>query len=801
MGTKGERKERVYAAFRAMKDIGIPEEKTKQVLKKLLKLYDRNWEVIEAENYRLLADAIFDDDDDSQVEGRKMTFGNMNPRETLEEEDEPQEEPERPLKRMHLKQQDGVSDPYSDETSSKKAKFQHDGGPEVQNETVQDRIRSPSSSVWNGSSEPLSPTPLKNKGKQPLTQEAPSLNKLTAGRASGALQIKEPRVEHTVSSTNALIIPKNEPVTDDMPLAVVHPESQGGIPPNGNGSLRRLRRGSESSRSANKVPNYVGGETTSAEVQRNLKGSDISRNSSTTLEVASSASGEAKLYLSCNFVPKQSNFRAPCLDDVIKYVQDKCLRSYKIVDPSFSLEKLMRDFCESFLELGTNVSDDFQEEPLNVTPAGNELITSDPVHAVGPCDDGGTEATSVLDGFVNGKSSDNIAVTNLPSLPSPLPYSENGLTSNEEDVDNGHVEEDLSTSMDKNEHSLVVIGQRPLSPDDIRRLHDVDDVTRGEENVKVPLLLDSNIELLPSFHYISQNVVAQDANVNISLAQIGEEDCCPTCCGDCLPSTMPCACTCRNGGEFTYTSDGVLKDECLEECIATIRNPQKQKLHHCEQCPLEKLRGEDMSEPCRGHLERKFIKECWSKCGCSKHCANRVVQRGIKYMLQVFLTPEGKGWGLRTLEDLPKGAFVCEFVGEILTILELHQRNLRTSNATHSYALLLDADWGSREMKDEQALCLDATSYGNVARFINHRCLDANLVNIPVEVDSTNHQYYRVAFFTARKVDALEELTWDYGVDFEDPDHLLKAFNCLCGSSFCRSMKRSSRTRSASVPQ
>ncbi|GAB2302294.1 hypothetical protein Dimus_037020 [Dionaea muscipula] len=142
---------------------------------------------------------------------------------------------------------------------------------------------------------------------------------------------------------------------------------------------------------------------------------------------------------------------------------------------------------------------------------------------------------------------------------------------------------------------------------------------------------------------------------------------------------------------------------------------------------------------------------------------------------------------------------MCEFVGEILTIVELHKRNSRKSSGKHSYAVLLDADWGSRIVKDEQALCLDASSYGNVARFINHRCYDANLVHIPVEVDTTNHLYYRVAFFTARNVDALEELTWDYGVDFDDTDHHFKTFSCLCGSSFCRNMKRSNRSISASV--
>lgn len=87
------------------------------------------------------------------------------------------------------------------------------------------------------------------------------------------------------------------------------------------------------------------------------------------------------------------------------------------------------------------------------------------------------------------------------------------------------------------------------------------------------------------------------------------------------------------------------------------------------------------------------------------------------------MTPEGKGWGLRTLEDLPPGAFVCEYVGEVLTNVELFDRVSRSPNREeHSYPALLDADWDSEGvLKDEEALCLDATFYGNVARFINHR--------------------------------------------------------------------------------
>ncbi|KAK8501785.1 hypothetical protein V6N12_072922 [Hibiscus sabdariffa] len=221
------------------------------------------------------------------------------------------------------------------------------------------------------------------------------------------------------------------------------------------------------------------------------------------------------------------------------------------------------------------------------------------------------------------------------------------------------------------------------------------------------------------------------------------------------------------------------------------RDPQQQCLLSCVECPLERSKKDDVLEPCKGHLKRNVIKECWSKCGCNKRCGNRVVQRGVNYKLQVFLTPDGKGWGLRTLEKLPKGAFVCEFVGEILTISELYTRN----REKHASPVLLDAYWGLTGVSmDEEALCLDATCYGNVARFINHRCFDANLIEIPVEVESPDLHYYHLAFFTTREVEALEELTWDYGLDFGDLDHPVKQFQCRCGSTFCRNMKRSTRS-------
>nr|KYP62416.1 Histone-lysine N-methyltransferase SUVR4 [Cajanus cajan] len=323
-----------------------------------------------------------------------------------------------------------------------------------------------------------------------------------------------------------------------------------------------------------------------------------------------------------------------------------------------------------------------------------------------------------------------------------------------------------------------------------RTVHDVNDLTKGEERVKISWVNNTTNDFPPPFHYIPRNLVFRDAYVNISLSRIGNEDCCSACLGNCVLSSKPCSCTNKTGGEFAYTAQGLLKEEFLEECIAISRDPQN--YFYCKACPLETSKNDDCLEPCKGHLKRKFIKECWSKCGCGKHCGNRVVQRGISCNLQVFLTSDGKGWGLRTLDDLPKGAFVCEFVGEILTAKELHDRNMKyPKNGKYTYPILLDADWGSGIVKDSEALCLYAASYGNAARFINHRCLDANLIEIPVEIEGPSHHYYHFAFFTSRKIAAQEELTWDYGINFDEHDEPVELFQCRCGSKFCRNIKRS----------
>ncbi|KAL0900920.1 hypothetical protein Bca101_084881 [Brassica carinata] len=306
------------------------------------------------------------------------------------------------------------------------------------------------------------------------------------------------------------------------------------------------------------------------------------------------------------------------------------------------------------------------------------------------------------------------------------------------------------------------------------------DITKGSESVEISLVDEVGTEQVPKFTYIPHNIVYQNAYLHISLARISDDDCCASCKGDCLSADFPCACARETGGEYAYTKEGLLKEEFLDTCLKMKKAPDSFTKFYCQECPLERDNGK-----CEGHLLRKFIKECWRKCGCDMKCGNRVVQRGISCQLQVYFTQEGKGWGIRTLQDLPKGTFVCEYIGEILTNTELYERNIRSTSERHTYPVTLDADWGSeKDLKDEEALCLDATICGNVAR-----CEDANLIDIPVQIETPDRHYYHIAFFTIRDVKAMDELTWDYLIDFHDESHPVKAFRCCCGSELCRDKK------------
>ncbi|XP_048137905.1 probable inactive histone-lysine N-methyltransferase SUVR2 isoform X3 [Rhodamnia argentea] len=214
---------RVKAAFMAMRDIGISEDKLKPVLKKLLKVYDKKWELIEEENYRVLADAIFDEEDDKvEVQKRKSTADEDD----LEEEAQ-MHEVERPLKRLRLRNQEsqGLASPSNQNSQLGGTSFQ----PVVEQQEIQ------SSSVQQNNMD---------KGKQPISPmalaviERNNLSLLSTIKASGTRSVmssdtsirilidkgKGPLSPHFIDRSFIHERPCNEPKDETYGLAVWHLE-------------------------------------------------------------------------------------------------------------------------------------------------------------------------------------------------------------------------------------------------------------------------------------------------------------------------------------------------------------------------------------------------------------------------------------------------------------------------------------------------------------------------------------------------------------------------------------------------
>ncbi|XP_022886764.1 uncharacterized protein LOC111402614 [Olea europaea var. sylvestris] len=64
------------------------------------------------------------------------------------------------------------------------------------------------------------------------------------------------------------------------------------------------------------------------------------------------------------------------------------------------------------------------------------------------------------------------------------------------------------------------------------------------------------------------------------------------------------------------------------------------------------------------------------------------------------------------------------------------------------------------------------------SHFYFARFFDSNMVEIPVEVETPDQHYYHLAFFTTRKVKAMEELTWVSRIYFIGLSFMYKCAFC-----------------------
>ncbi|XP_006900681.1 PREDICTED: histone-lysine N-methyltransferase EHMT1 [Elephantulus edwardii] len=267
------------------------------------------------------------------------------------------------------------------------------------------------------------------------------------------------------------------------------------------------------------------------------------------------------------------------------------------------------------------------------------------------------------------------------------------------------------------------------------------DIARGYERIPIPCVNAVDSEPCPSnYKYVSQNCVTSPMNIDRNITHL--QYC--VCIDDCSSSNCMCG---QLSMRCWYDKDGRLLPEF------------------------------NMAEP-------PLIFECNHACACWRNCRNRVVQNGLRARLQLYRT-QNMGWGVRALQDIPLGTFVCEYVGELISDSEADVRE------EDSYLFDLDN-------KDGELYCIDARFYGNVSRFINHHC-EPNLVPVRVFMSHQDLRFPRVALFSTRPIEAGEQLGFDYGDRFWDIKG--KLFSCQCGSPKCRHSCTALAQRQASTAQ
>lgn len=149
------------------------------------------------------------------------------------------------------------------------------------------------------------------------------------------------------------------------------------------------------------------------------------------------------------------------------------------------------------------------------------------------------------------------------------------------------------------------------------------------------------------------------------------------------------------------------------------------------------------------------IYECNKKCKCDINCPNRVVQRGRIYPLCIFRTDNDRGWGVKTLQRIPFGKFVCRYVGEVITSEEAEKRGKEYDALGRTY--LFDLDYNS----SDDPYTVDATKLGNLSHFINHSC-EPNLGVWAVWADCLDPNLPMLALFALRDIEKGEELSFNY---------------------------------------
>ena len=123
--------------------------------------------------------------------------------------------------------------------------------------------------------------------------------------------------------------------------------------------------------------------------------------------------------------------------------------------------------------------------------------------------------------------------------------------------------------------------------------------------------------------------------------------------------------------------------------------------------------------------------------------------------------------GLFALDNFKPGEIVIEYVGEIITnkIADFREKEYNDRGFGDCYMFRVDNE-----------KIIDATKYGNLARFINH-CCEPNCYAQSNEINGEKH----ILLYAKKYIKIGEEITYDYNFESES-----EKIQCRCGAVNCR---------------
>ena len=335
----------------------------------------------------------------------------------------------------------------------------------------------------------------------------------------------------------------------------------------------------------------------------------------------------------------------------------------------------------------------------------------------------------------------------------------------------------------------------------------LDDYSSGKELVPLTLVNEYDSSLPKTFEYVTDRIpLTSDIQIDKSTIQ----GC--SCLDNCLDTTK-CEC-------WKKTYDAIIASHYYEDIISELKELFAQDDENMEN--MKSYLYDALAKQGYGYRHGRLLEkihsgiyECNGKCKCDSRCTNRCVQFGVNTLLQIYNTAE-KGWGVRTMYDLPAGTFLSFYAGEILndedanrrgvqknmgdvyfTALDFvaslnpslspkkHKPTLNMSNGQHNgngHAETTTTTTAEDEdenipiektrafLEYQQAnydpgiFVMDAHLKGNVSRFYNHSC-SPNVFVQNVFIESWDVRFPWVAFFTATNIKAGSELVWDYSYE------------------------------------